>query len=441
MSKIANKIDLGFDAKVSGMSQVDQLYKKLKEIEKMKQVDFKVGGGTGFKRIEDQQKAHSMALLEEQKRRARTSEAEAKKQVGRRESLEKIKLNIIKNNLKKMYMAEHDLLKQKDSLNAQEVKDFKKKVDETMAIQQGARAEFTQDISQLMALRQFGNYIKGQTSEFEKFEDALYQTGIVAGRSSVEINSMRQEVLDLGLNIPRTTQEILENITAVQRTGRSYEEAGQIISKSAKLAVSSGESIALSTDVINKALIAFNINVSETSKVMDIFHTASANMPVDLQKLSDGMKNSASSMRNFIESTDKSGEALEDYKMRLLAMNTALISGQVAMGRQASSSGMSIRTLGTKLTVLEKSAKRMFSAQMELNDVMIKNDKIVRDGSGGIRLTSEALMELSQRDLPRAIELLSELYKTGEITMDTLSKMFTGKMFALHTRNGMSKVA
>jgi hypothetical protein len=405
----------------------------MQELQKQAEIDAKVK--------ESINKKHTQAIIEDKKREVNEKKNLEQQEKSNRSQLEQIKLNLIKTRLMETNQLEYKRLRDQKTINKTELDDFKKKVNLQMAEQQAQRAKFTEDLSNLMVMRQFGNYMKRQTAEFEKFEDSLFQTGVVAGRSAIEIRAMRSEILEMGLDIPRTTQEILENITAVQRTGRSYEEAAQIINKSAKLAVSSGEGIALSTDVLNKALIAFNINVSETSKVMNIFHTASIKSPLDLKKISDGLKNSASSMRNFIESTDKSGQELEDYKMKLLGMNTALLAGQSALGRQASSSGMSIRTLGTKLTVLEKSAKSMLDTQLQLNNVMVKGDKIIRDGSGGIQLTSTYITDLAQRDLPRAIEMLSELYKSGEVSTQVLSKMLTGKMFAIHSGNTMSKVA
>jgi len=83
----------------------------------------------------------------------------------------------------------------------------------------------------------------------------------------------------------------------------------------------------------------------------------------------------------------------------------------------------------------------MLDTQLQLNNVMVQGDKIIRDGSGGIQLTSTYITDLAQRDLPRAIEMLSELYKSGEISTQVLSKMLTGKMFAIHSGNTMSKVA
>ena len=379
------------------------------------------------KKIQDMNKKHAQAIAMDMSKTAQKKKVIQNQEVNNTKLLKQIELDIIKSNLQKEFGEKLKNFQKSKTLNTKDLQEFKDIVNKRKAVLQGEKADFTNQISQLMMFRQIGNYLKAQTKEFESFEDSLFQTGIVAGRSASEIRGMRSEIIDLGTTIPRLTQDILENITSIQRTGRTYEEAMQLITQATKLAVSSGENMALSTDVLNKALIAFNINVSDTNKVMNIFHSASIKSPLDLQKISDGLKNSASSMRNFIESTDKSGQELENYKIKILGMNTALLAGQSALGRQASSSGMSIRTLGTKLTVMEKSAKALMNTELELNSVMIKNDKIVRDGSGGIQLTAAYINELAGRDLPRAVELMSELYKSGELGTESLSKLFTGR--------------
>lgn len=43
----------------------------------------------------------------------------------------------------------------------------------------------------------------------------------------------------------------------------------------------------------------------------------------------------------------------------------------------------------------------------------------------GMKITSDYLTSLAEQDLPTAIELLSKLYKSGEITTATLKKMMT----------------
>lgn len=73
----------------------------------------------------------------------------------------------------------------------------------------------------------------------------------------------------------------------------------------------------------------------------------------------------------------------------------------------------------------------MFDAQMNLNNAQHEGNKV----------TADYLSTLSQQDLPKAVELLSQLYKTGQLSTAVITKMLTSKMFALHGSNSMSKVA
>ena len=93
----------------------------------------------------------------------------------------------------------------------------------------------------------------------------------------------------------------------------------------------------------NKVLKAFGIEVRNSTDVLNSLHTVTLKTPLDLAKISSAMKNSGASMRNFIETTDKSGKELEDYKQRVLDFSLALTGGQVAMGRTANSAGVSVR--------------------------------------------------------------------------------------------------
>jgi hypothetical protein len=61
----------------------------------------------------------------------------------------------------------------------------------------------------------------------------------------------------------------------------------------------------------------------------------------------------------------------------------------------------------------------MFDAEMKLNNVMI-NDKI---------FNYEALSSIAQKDLPKAVELMSQLYIQGKLSATTLQKMFTARHF------------
>ncbi len=76
---------------------------------------------------------------------------------------------------------------------------------------------------------------------------------------------------------------------------------------------------------------------------------------------------------------------------------------------------------------MEKSASALFDKEMMLNNVTVDLAGNLSRQGNGIKLTSDLLGQLAEKDLPKTIELLSQLYNTGELSTKTLSKMFTGR--------------
>lgn len=71
------------------------------------------------------------------------------------------------------------------------------------------------------------------------------------------------------------------------------------------------------------------------------------------------------------------------------------------------------------MTSAEKVAKNMFNEQMKLNNVMFNGDI----------LNYDKLSNLAKKDLPKAVELISTLYKNGQLSSGVLQKMFTARHF------------
>ncbi len=332
-------------------------FSKSKELEAMKKFyeqqdkENKKAQELELQRFNQNLKAKQEALRQKQK-----EEYDAiKRQQSLKDRLFSIETDMIRNNLsRERYLKEGEVqksfqdklkeLQNNKNLREQDLKEFEKYMKRASAINQVNRSNFTSDISQLMVVRQMKANFERTVLTMEKFEDAVYQAGIIGGKTGVEIRQLRNEMTQLGMEIPRVTQEIVEQIGSVARTGRTFEEAVKIVTNASNLAIVSGESLADSVNVLNKVMIAFDINIENTAKTMDILHSATLTTPLDLRAIADGMKNSASAMRNFIENTNRSGEELEDYKVTLLELNTALIGNQMTMGRTASSAGLSIRT-------------------------------------------------------------------------------------------------
>jgi hypothetical protein len=94
---------------------------------------------------------------------------------------------------------------------------------------------------------------------------------------------------------------------------------------------------------------------------------------------------------------------------------------------------------------MERTAKKLFNADMDLYNVYAKLDEATgrvttsqEKSNGAFKVTSEYLSSLAQEDLPKAIELLSSLQVNGYLGVQTMNKLFN---VDTHSRNTMSKVA
>lgn len=356
--------------------------------------------------------------LKADKERIRSSQNVVNQQTQLRSQVESMENKIIANNLNKRLKMSVTHLKKKSNLTINEVKKLQKDIDRVMAKKSGSDSKFMTGFTDFMVFRQVSQVFQGMISDASQLEEAIFQMGIVGGKTVGEIRGLRSEMANLGSEIPTATEEIVKQITAIERTGRSFAEAMSIMRMGTKLSVSSGESLTDSIDITNKSMQAMNIQVENMTDVMNALHTVTLKTPLDLMKISSSMKNAGGAMRNFIESTSKSGQELEGYKQRILEFTLAMTGGQVMMGRTANSAGVSIRTLGTKLIVMQDSAKKAIDEQLALNNAMHEGNKV----------TADYLSVLAREDLPKAVELLSQLYKTGQLTAVELSKAFTGKV-------------
>ena len=100
-------------------------------------------------------------------------------------------------------------------------------------------------------------------------------------------------------------------------------------------------------------------------------------------------------------------------------------------------SGLHVRELFTKIIAMDKSAKAMFN-ENTLGLYFDEASKTINKTGEGAKLTSEYFMSLAEKDMPKALELLSKLYSSGTITTQTLKKI---NNIVLHSGNTMSKVA
>ena len=189
-------------------------------------------------------KAHSDTLKMNQKlNNEKTKQVEKAKQeeVRLEKQYERLKLAVIASGMEKQYRSRVKAIQKGGKIQKKEMIKVQDDLAKAMATKRGASANFTDTFSNFMVFRELGRNVTQGLAQISDFEDRLYQMGIVAGKTVLEIRGMRNEMYDLGSTIPRATNEIVSQITEIERTGRTYKEAVGIIHGASKLAVSSGK--------------------------------------------------------------------------------------------------------------------------------------------------------------------------------------------------------
>lgn len=80
-----------------------------------------------------------------------------------------------------------------------------------------------------------------------------------------------------------------------------------------------------------------------------------------------------------------------------------------------------------KMTAGEKSARMLFDTAMKINNIQMLD--ISGTGKKGELFNYEALSNMTKKDLPQALNVLSKMYIKGQLSTQTMQKMFTARHF------------
>ena len=199
------------------------------------------------------------------------------------------------------------------------------------------------DLIKTMIGKQFFQTLKNETKQYidelRRIDVAMYNLGVVAKKTSTEIEEMKLDFLKMASEIPQTAIELANATDILARSGLNYADALGIIEESSKLAVASGEKVESISPVFSKAFVAYKIGAESAEKATNQFYSAILKTPLTMQGLSESLRNSASAFGSYIALTSKSGEELKIYKEQLLQLNIAQTASMTAMGLSASQSG------------------------------------------------------------------------------------------------------
>lgn len=184
--------------------------------------------------------------------------------------------------------------------------------------------------------------LKSQLSVFMELEDATYDLGVVAQKSDAQIQTMRQTMIDMGQDVPVKIVEITKAMNETMRTGKSYSEAMNLVSEASKLAVASNEDLANSMLIVNKIFTALKINANDemdVKKAMQNLHATATFTATDLAGLGESAKQWVGAVGVLSETTNKTGEELDDYRLKLMETGNAFSGILSNMGRASEQSG------------------------------------------------------------------------------------------------------
>lgn len=174
-----------------------------------------------------------------------------------------------------------------------------------------------------------------------KIEEAVYDLGVVGQLSTVEISSLRKELLYTATQGRYTTIELAESAADIVRTGRSFEESMEILKQSQILATASFDNVRNSTNTLIKAMTAFNLNASSAAHAANSFHNVVNATPLDLKTFDDSLRQTSAAFGSMVYFSSKSGTALEEYKKQVVDTTAVLTGLQAILGRTGSQSGSS----------------------------------------------------------------------------------------------------
>lgn len=198
----------------------------------------------------------------------------------------------------------------------------------------------------MMALNElsstFGFVINNTRKDFEEFlklEDALYNLGVVANKSNIEIKAMRYEMLEMAKGKPFSALEITKSLDDVVRTGQSFKGAMDIVNSSMQLASASGEELSDSVYLINKIMVALKTNTKDADKVTQSLHATAIATASDMTSLGTSAKQYVGALGGLSALTKRSGSDLDEYRVNLVKLGSTFSGILANLGRAGEQQG------------------------------------------------------------------------------------------------------
>lgn len=263
--------------------------------------------------------------------------------------------------------------------------------------------------------------------DYNKLSETTFNVGIASQMNLRQISALNDSFLQLSSTVPSSAQEMASAVDALIRTGRSFEESRQIIEQVAILSTASGDSLKSTSEVVTKVMVSLGVSGDKVTETLTTMHSTAIQTASNMGYLAEAFKNVAGTASVLVKESGLSGKELDDYKQKILDITMASIGSMANLGLSASQAGTKIKQLFGKMTAGEKSARTLFDTAMKINNIQMTD--LTGSGKKGELFNYEALSNMTKKDLPKALNILSDMYVKGQLNTQTMQKMFTARHF------------
>lgn len=171
---------------------------------------------------------------------------------------------------------------------------------------------------------------------FSQLTGTTFDVGIASQMNISQIDSLNRAFINLSTTVPSSANEMAKAVDALIRTGRGFEESKKIIEQVAILSTASGDSLKDTAQVVTKVMVSLNINASRVEGTLNSMHSTAIQTASDMGFLAEAFKNVAGTASVLVKQSGLNGEALDDYKQRVLDVTMASIGSMANLGLSAS---------------------------------------------------------------------------------------------------------
>lgn len=136
----------------------------------------------------------------------------------------------------------------------------------------------------------FANVIKSGFKQIKDFDKAMSGLKAVANATDEQMKRLKNSALELGATTPRTASEVAELQTEFAKLGFTADEILNVTQATINLSIATGTDLANAATIAGSTLRGFNLNASETQRVVDVMAMGFNTTSLDISNFSEAMK-------------------------------------------------------------------------------------------------------------------------------------------------------